>query len=61
MGVVEPKIQLEGVVEPRKINFSPLNMIAVASSLLWKFQTPLRQNATHLFVLLADGAYIDIF
>ena len=36
-------------------------MIAAASSLLWKFKTPLRQNATHLFVLLADGAYIDIF
>ena len=30
---------------------------AVASSLLWKFQTPLRQTATHLFVLLTDDAY----
>ena len=40
--------------------FQALNMIAaaVASSLLWKFQTPLRQTATHLFVLLTDGAYI---
>ena len=38
--------------------FPPLNMIAaVASSLLWKFQTPLRQTATHLFVLLTDDAY----
>ena len=38
--------------------FPPLNMIAaVASSLLWKFQTPLRQTATHLFVLLTGDAY----
>ena len=37
---------------------SPLNMIAVALSLLWKFSTPLRQTATHLFVLLPLGAYI---
>ena len=37
---------------------SPLNMIAVAVSLLWKFSTPLRQAATHLFVLLPLGAYI---
>ena len=37
---------------------SPLNMIAVALSLLWKFSTPLRQTATHLFVHLPLGAYI---